>query len=187
MNRYHRWFCRSAFWKQALEEKILPWALKGVDLGDDVLEIGPGPGMTTEVLRQRFVRLTSVEVDHHLAESLRRRLQGTNVRVVENDATAMSFADRSFSGAVSFTMLHHVPSAQLQDRLLAEVFRVLKPGAMFVGTDSTWSRGFQLAHLFDTMVVVDPETFGARLKAVGFTEVSVKPVKKMFSFRARRP
>jgi SAM-dependent methyltransferase len=186
MNRFHRWFCRSAYWKKALEERILPWALKGVDLGDEVLEIGPGPGMTTEVLRRRFAKLTSIEIDHLLAESLRRRMQGTNVQVVEHDATAMPFDNGAFSGVVSFTMLHHVPSPELQDRLLAEVFRVLKPGAMFVGTDSTWSRKFQLAHLFDTMVVIDPESFGKRLEAVGFTEVSVKAVKGMFSFRARR-
>jgi SAM-dependent methyltransferase len=187
MNRFHRWFCRSTYWKKTLEEKIVPWALKGVEMGDEVLEIGPGPGMTTEVLRRRFARLTSVEVDKLQAEALKLRLQGTNVRVVNEDATAMPFANASFSGAVSFTMLHHVPSPELQDRLLAEVRRVLQPGAMFVGTDSTWSRSFQLAHLFDTMVIVDPETFGQRLEAAGFTDVSVKVVKKMFGFRARRP
>jgi SAM-dependent methyltransferase len=187
MNTFHRWFCRSAYWKKTLEEKIVPWALKGIEMGDDVLEIGPGPGMTTDVLRQRFARLTSVEIDHALAESLKQRMQGTNVQVVEKDATAMPFENGSFSGAVSFTMLHHVPSAEMQNRLLAEVFRVLQPGAMFVGTDSTWSRSFQLIHLFDTMVVVDPETFGKRLETAGFTDVSVKVVKSMFGFRARHP
>jgi ubiquinone/menaquinone biosynthesis C-methylase UbiE len=187
MNKFHRWFCRSTYWKKTLEEKIVPWALKGIEMGDDVLEIGPGPGMTTDVLRQRFARLTSVEIDHLLAESLKRRMQDTNVRVVKEDATAMPFENGSFSGAVSFTMLHHVPSPEMQDRLLAEVFRVLQPGAMFVGTDSTWSRSFQLIHLFDTMVVVDPETFGKRLETAGFTDVSVKVVKKMFGFRARHP
>jgi SAM-dependent methyltransferase len=187
MNTFHRWFCRSAYWKKTLEEKIVPWALKGIEMGDNVLEIGPGPGMTTDVLRQRFARLTSVEIDHALAESLKQRMQGTNVQVVEKDATAMPFENGSFSGAVSFTMLHHVPSAEMQNRLLAEVFRVLQPGAMFVGTDSTWSRSFQLIHLFDTMVVVDPETFGKRLETAGFTDVSVKVVKSMFGFRARHP
>jgi SAM-dependent methyltransferase len=187
MNRFHRWFCRSAYWKKTLQDKIVPWALKGVEMGDEVLEIGPGPGMTTDVLRQRFARLTSVEIDKLLAEALKHRMQGTNVRVLNEDATAMPFENASFSGAVSFTMLHHVPSPELQDRLLAEVLRVLRPGAMFVGTDSTWSRSFQLAHLFDTMVVIDPETFGERLEAAGFTEVSVKVVDRMFGFRARHP
>jgi SAM-dependent methyltransferase len=98
----------------------------------------------------------------------------------------MSFEDCSFSGAVSFTMLHHVPSAALQDRLLAEVCRVLKPGGVFVGTDSVYSLGFQLIHLRDTMVVIDPATFVARLEAAGFTQVSVKKAKRAFRFIARR-
>lgn len=186
MNRVHRWFCRSSFWKKALDEAIIPWALKGLDLGEDVLEIGPGPGLTTDILRQRCNRLTSLEIDPELANPLKRRLEGTNARVVEGDATRMPFEDQSFSGAVSFTMLHHVPSPELQDQLLTEVYRVLKPGGTFAGTDSTWSAGFQLFHLFDTMLIVDPNSFGRRLEAAGFTEVKVSEAKRAFRFRAKR-
>jgi ubiquinone/menaquinone biosynthesis C-methylase UbiE len=186
MNRFHRWFCRTSIWKKALANEIIPWALKGVDLGDDMLEVGPGPGMATDILRERAQRLTSIEIDTRLADALKRRLQDTSVKVVEGNATAMPFADGSFSGAVSFTMLHHVPSIALQDRLLAEVYRVLKPGGVFAGSDSRWSVGFHLIHLWDTMVIVEPETFAARLAAVGFTDVSVKVAKQAFRFRARR-
>jgi len=59
MNRFHRWFCRTSIWKKALANEIIPWALKDVDLGDDVLEVGPGPGMTTDILRERLPRLMS--------------------------------------------------------------------------------------------------------------------------------
>src|SRR5215510_3576542 len=187
MNRLHRWFCRTSIWKKALENEIIPWALKDVELGDDVLEVGPGPGMTTDILRERASRLTSIEIDPRLADSLRQRMQGTNVKVVGGDATAMPFAEGSFSGAVSFTMLHHVPSAALQDRLLAEVYRVLKPGGVFAGSDSRWSVGFHLIHLWGTMVIVEPESFAARLAAAGFTDISVKAAKRAFRFRARRP
>ena len=187
MNLFHRWFCRTSIWKKALANEIIPWALKDVELGDDVLEVGPGPGMTTDILRERLPRLTSIEIDTRLADALKRRLEDTNVNVVEGDATAMPFADRSFSGAVSFTMLHHVPSPALQDRLLAEVCRVLKPGGIFAGSDSRWSLGFHLIHLWDTMVLVEPETFAARLVAAGFTDVSVDAAKRAFRFRARRP
>jgi SAM-dependent methyltransferase len=187
MNRFHRWFCRTSFWKRALANEIIPWALKDVELGDDVLEVGPGPGMTTDILRERLPRLTSIEIDPLLAAALKRRLQGTTVKVVEGDATAMPFADGLFSGAVSFTMLHHVPSPALQDRLLAEVYRVLKPGGVFAGSDSRWSVGFHLIHLWDTMAPVEPESFAARLKAVGFRDVSVKMAKRAFRFCARHP
>ena len=69
----------------------------------------------------------------------------------------MEFADASFDTAVCFTMLHHVPSRELQDRLLAEGYRVLKPGGWFYGSDSTTSFRFRLFHVFDTCVPVEPE------------------------------
>jgi 16S rRNA A1518/A1519 N6-dimethyltransferase RsmA/KsgA/DIM1 with predicted DNA glycosylase/AP lyase activity len=102
-----------------------PWALDGVDPGEDVLELGPG--LITDVLRQRTARLTALEIDPRLASSLRERMRNTNVEVVEADATAMFSPDGSFSAVLSFTMVHHVPSATVQDRLLAEALRVLRP------------------------------------------------------------
>jgi SAM-dependent methyltransferase len=187
MNLFHRWYCRSSFWKKTLNEKILPWALNEVNLGNDLLEVGPGPGLTTEVLRHRSAHLTAIEIDPRLADQLKQRMHSTNVTVVSGDATNMPFEDCSFSGAVSFTMLHHVPSPSLQDRLLAEVYRVLKPGSTFAGVDSVWSPLFQLIHLFDTMVLVDPNTFGTRLEQADFTNISIELAKNRFRFRAQRP
>src|SRR6516162_1846494 len=109
MNRFHRWICRSARWQRMLERQVLPWALEGVDLGPNALEVGPGPGLTTNLLRLRVDRLTAVEIDRKLATSLGARLKGTNVSTVQGDATSLPFRASSFSGAASFTMLHHVP------------------------------------------------------------------------------
>jgi SAM-dependent methyltransferase len=188
MNLIHRWLCSSARWKKVVATYILPWTLEGLDLGSNVLEVGPGPGVATDLLRGRVARLTCVEVDRTLADALRRRQLDRNVHVVCEDATAMSFPDQSFDGAVCFTMLHHVPSAAMQDRLLSEVARVLRPGAIFAGTDSLYSRSFRLLHLLDTMVVVDPVTFPARLKAAGFDDIHVDVMKPYaFRFRARKP
>jgi SAM-dependent methyltransferase len=132
-------------------------------------------------------RLTCVEIDRAFADSLSRRMSGHNVTVVRQDATAMSFPDATFDGAVSFTMLHHVPSEAMQNRLLAEVARVLRPGGVFAGTDSLYSRSFRLLHLLDTMVVVDPCTFPERLRKAGFADVQVDVLKPYaFRFRARK-
>jgi len=170
-----------------LQDRLLPAALKDLDLGEAALEIGPGPGLSTDWLRTRVPRLTAIEIDHQLAEGLKRRLTGTNVTVVEGDATGMPFPDASFSAAVCMTMLHHVPW-RLQDRLLAETARVLRPGACFAGSDSTPSLRWNLYHLFDDRNPVDPTTFGARLTRAGFTDVDVQrpPSGTGFSFRARR-
>src|SRR5437870_3759758 len=106
---------------------LMPWVLGDLVPGDDVLEIGPGPGLTTDRLRNWAPKLTAIEVDPALAGALRLRMAGTNVEVVTGDAMAMPFADGRFSSVVSFTMLHHVPSAGQQDQVLAEVRRVLRP------------------------------------------------------------
>ena len=108
--------------------------------------------------------------------------------MVEGDGTDMPFEDAGFSGAACFTMLHHVPSAAAQDRLFAEVRRVLRPGAPFAGTDSTGRGvGFALLHIGDTKVVIDPDGLGSRLESAGFEDVSVRAGRDAFSFRARRP
>jgi SAM-dependent methyltransferase len=186
MNLFHRWYCNSQRWARAMEQ-YLPFMLQGVDLGDNVLEIGPGPGVITELLRTRVPRLTSIEIDHKLAASLQTRMAGTNVMVIEGDATAMDLPDDAFSAAVSFTMLHHVPSSELQDRLLGEARRVLRPGAWLIGSDSTPSLTWNLYHLFDTRLPADPETFGSRLERAGLVDAGVRRFPGGFSFRARKP
>ena len=187
MNRFHRMFCRSSYWSRRLETELIPWALRDLEMGPDLLEVGAGPGLTTDILRHRFDHVTALEIDDRLARSLEQRLNGTNVRVLKADATAMPLPDGAFSGAVCFTMLHHVPSPELQDKLIGEVYRVIKPGGVFAGTDSRWSRLFQFMHIADTMVLVDPDTFGARLEAAGFTDVQIRPGERSFRFRGRRP
>ena len=187
MNRLHRWYCRSDRWKRTLENEIFPWALNGLDLGSEILEIGPGPGLTTHWLHHRYPAITCLEVDPTLARSLRERVANANVKVQVGDAAAMPFPQRSFSAVLSFTMLHHVPSSDLQDRLFAEAYRVLKPGGVFVGIDSAWSLRMWAFHFHDTMVTVDPSQLPGRLEAANFNDVVVEARGGRFRFCARRP
>src|SRR5207245_3378459 len=134
-----------------------------VDLGDDVLEIGPGPGITTGVIRERAPRVTVLEIDPWSIRTLRERFRGSNVSIVQGDGSRMPFEDARFSTVICFTMLHHVPSVDQQDALLSEVARVMRPGGVFIGSDSTASVRFRLYHLGDTCVPVDRDGFGGRL------------------------
>lgn len=152
-----------------------------------MLELGPGPGLTTDLLRQRVNSLTAIEVDRTLAESLRRRLRGSDVRIVVGDATEMPFPDEQFSGVVSFTMLHHLSSTALQDRLFAQAWRVLEPGGVFVGSDSRQSWLMRMVHIGDTLVPINPDTVSARLQSAGFEVLEIEKSSRAFRFHARRP
>ena len=152
-----------------------------------MLELGPGPGLTTDLLRQRVNSLTAIEVDPTLAESLKARRRGSNVRIVVGDATEMSFPNEQFSGVVSFTMLHHVSSTALQDQLFAQVWRVLEPGGVFVASDSRQSWQMRMIHIGDTLVPIDPDTVSARLELAGFEVLEIEKNPRAFRFHARRP
>jgi ubiquinone/menaquinone biosynthesis C-methylase UbiE len=169
-----------------MRSRVLPWACEGVELGDDVLELGPGYGITTEWLAGHHGRISAVEVDPTLAAGVQRKL-GDRVAVHTGSATELPFPDASFDTVVCFTMLHHVPSAQQQDQLFAEAARVLRPGGVFAGSDSTSSVPFRLLHLGDTMVVVNPDTLPGRLQAAGLTDPRIQVSDHTQRFRARRP
>jgi ubiquinone/menaquinone biosynthesis C-methylase UbiE len=191
MNERHLQLCASAEWAETVKTEVLPWAVGARDLGDEVLEVGPGPGLTTDLLRQRVERLTAVEVDEGLAAALATRMAGSNVDVVHADATVLPFDAHRFSGATCFTMLHHVPSAAQQDRLLRELRRVLRPGGLLVGVDSIDNPDWRELHADDTCTPVDPATLAARLSEAGFVDVDVErstpePARR-FRFAARAP
>lgn len=178
--------CDSPEWREVVRDQIIPWAMGTTDLGDDVLEVGPGYGATTDVFRERVDHLTSVEIDSDLAGRLAARLDGTNVTVVEGDGTALPFPDGRFTGAVCFAMLHHVPSAALQDRIFAEAARVLRPGAPLVASDSVHSDDLAAFHEGDTYNPVDPTGLAARLAANGFVAVEVQHHDQGWAARAVR-
>ena len=67
MNPEHLQLCASDEWRDALKNWIVPYALGGTGLGDDVLEVGPGPGLVTDLLRAEVPHLTAVELDDDLA------------------------------------------------------------------------------------------------------------------------
>jgi SAM-dependent methyltransferase len=174
MNSAHMEYCASDDWRQLVHETILPVALRDVELGDAAIEIGPGPGFTTDILRTKTAHLTAVELDEDLAASLARRMAGSNVDVVVGDATALDFASGRFTGAASFHMLHHIAPAEAQDRALAELARVLAPGSTLVAADGVYSEGSALFHEDDTYNPIDPGELELRLAAAGFGSVVVR-------------
>ncbi|EOD69477.1 class I SAM-dependent methyltransferase [Amycolatopsis vancoresmycina] len=186
MNLIHRRICSSEKWAHKIEDRLTPW-LARFGLGDDVLEIGPGFGATTKVLLDVVPRLTVLEIDPASTELLRAKFGG-RAEVVEGSGAEMPFEDGRFSAVTCFTMLHHVPTARLQDAIFAEAARVLRPGGTYCGFDAQLNFRFRLKHIGDTMNVLDAATLPARLEKAGFeqVEIDVRP-KELVTFSAVKP
>jgi ubiquinone/menaquinone biosynthesis C-methylase UbiE len=165
--------------------RLLPWLLDHSELGEHLLEIGAGPGAATVELRKRVPRVTSLEYDHALVARLARR-NGTGAGVVQGDAAALPFADRTFSSAIAVLVLHHLRSSGLQDRTLAEVHRVLQRGGRFFVFEITDGWFNRVIHTNSTFVPVQPDTLAGRLTVAGFANVSLDPRPGGFRFTASR-
>jgi SAM-dependent methyltransferase len=187
VNPIHNVICASRPWRRRVDRVLVPWALEDLELGARVLEIGPGFGATTRSLVRRLRRLDVLELDKRYCERLQVQF-GSRVNVTCGNAAAMPYPDARFSAVVCFTMLHHIPSHDLQDRVFSEVARVLTPGGTFAGTDSVGEGTvFRLIHVGDILLPIDPFQLPARLEAAGLDEVEVQRGDGSFRFRARRP
>lgn len=100
--------------------------------GDRVLDLGAGPGFSSEMLARLGYEVVAADPDHRALIANRgrvsfdaSRIDGT-VSVVRSAAEALPFAGNSFDGAVGLNVLHHVPDLTSVTRELA---RVLRPGA----------------------------------------------------------
>lgn len=173
MNENHARVCGGPEWAAYVQNELLPSLVDPVDLGKELLELGPGPGATTQWLRSRVDRLVALELEPPAAELLAARFAGTNVEAVVGDATATTFPDESFDSVGCFTMLHHVPTAEAQQDLLAEALRVLRPGGVMVGSDSRPSERLHEFHDGDVYNPIEPGTLLTWLLAAGFQNITV--------------
>jgi SAM-dependent methyltransferase len=186
MNENHANLCSSPGWAHYLQEEILVPLVRDVELGNELLEIGPGYGAATEWLRQRVKRLTAVEVDRESATRLAERYSGGNVEVLVADGTSLSHADGTFDSVGCFTVLHHVPTVEGQGGILSEALRVLRPGGVLIGSDSAASDGLRRFHEGDTYNPIDPRCLLDLLKSLGFDRITLA-FDDNLTFVARKP
>lgn len=187
MNAYETWFCGSWVWRWVTRRQLLPWILKGSELGEHVLELGAGPGAATEELRSRAARVTSLEYDHRFAVRLGARLSGPNFSVIQGDAATLPFPDKTFSSAIAILMLHHLRSSELQDHAFAEIFRVLRPGGVFLAFEIQDGWTHRVGHIGSTFVPLAADSAAARLSAAGFARAACDSRRGGLRIRAQRP
>lgn len=97
--------------------------------GGRVLNIGVGAGTLERLLLQRGWRVAALDPSEAAVAPL--RPLGVDARC--GVAQAMDFADASFDVVVASEVLEHIEPA-VRQQVLAEIARVLAPGAWFVGS-----------------------------------------------------
>jgi ubiquinone/menaquinone biosynthesis C-methylase UbiE len=186
MNRAEHLVCSSSLRRYFTSRQLLPWVLACEPLGDHLLEIGAGSGAATPYLRKRVSRVTSLEYDHQSVRRLVSRHRDARGAAIRGDAGRLPFADRAFSSVVAILVLHHLRSQEAQDRAFAEVFRVLRPGGVFLAFEIADSWLHRVGHFRSTFVPLTPGSTFARLNATGFSRVAIDLRRGAFRISATR-
>jgi SAM-dependent methyltransferase len=186
MNRMEHFLCSTSLWRRMTHRFLLPWVLSEGRLGDHVLEIGAGYGAATGHLLKLAPRVTSLEYDPRLLRRLIANHQCAELTTLCGDAATLPFADQSFSSAVAILVLHHLKSRELQDRAIAEVHRVLRPGGSFFAFEINDGWIHRMAHYRSTFTPVTPGSAFARLTKAGFSKISVDFRSGGYRISARR-
>jgi tRNA (cmo5U34)-methyltransferase len=106
------------------------------------LEIGSGTGITTKFLLECDPRLQIVAVDNEkkmmeqISENLKRWDAVSRVTLIEKEIMdyLKDVPDASFDVVTSGFVLHNIENGT-RDKLIAEIYRILKPDGIFVNGD----------------------------------------------------
>lgn len=171
----------------AQREKVL--ALLAPQPGECALDIGCGPGLTTEALALAVGaqgRVSGVDIAPPMLSIARRRCARLpQVSFEQADVTRLPYADASFDVALASQVYEYVEAI---DHALVELARVIRPGGRAVLVDTDWESAVWASH-DDTRMrrVIEtwnehiphpqlPRTLKRRMTQAGFTDVHVEVV-----------
>ena len=172
VNRNHE-VCDSDEWRAAVRDFIIPWAVGEGDLGDEVLEVGPGNGATTDVFREQFpphrgrARSRTGPPAHPAPGGHKRDRDRRRRNALARSTPIISAARRASRCCTTCRRTPCRTSCSPRSR------HVVQPGGLFVASDSLPSDDLAAFHEGDTYMPLDPEGLATAWSAPGFVDVDV--------------
>jgi len=105
--------------------------LRFVKKGMKILDLGCGNGLMFPELLKHGSTVVGFDISSSMLNLARKKfkneIKDKKIKLILGSATKLPFKNNSFDGAVSFAVLHHIPSNELRLKFLQELWRVLKP------------------------------------------------------------
>lgn len=120
---------------EAFEYKIRSWLARQFTPDDNVLELGCGTGIFSEMTAGLVRHLTATDFSPEMLERAGQRLRPyDNVETRRENAGHTSFADGAFDAVLTVNLFHHASEPAVVAR---ECYRVVRPGGRVVVIDCT--------------------------------------------------
>jgi SAM-dependent methyltransferase len=154
--------------------------------GEVCIDCGCGTGAFTRRLLKFDLRLTGIDISPRSIDSAQARATRESYRV--GDIMQLPMPDGGADISVYSGVLHHFPEPQFRRKILAEAFRVLKPGGRVFAFDpsahspSMWlyrspsSPFYSRVGKTENEVLLTRDELAAELREAGFGDVRVRGV-----------
>lgn len=123
-------------WTDAHQARVVDQLFAGVPLepGSRVLDYGCGVGRVARQLARRGCRVIAVDVAEQMLAHCREYCAGLDdiAYVLSDGYDVRGVADDCVDGACSFYVFQHMPCLDMARSVLADLYRVLRPGAWCV-------------------------------------------------------
>jgi ubiquinone/menaquinone biosynthesis C-methylase UbiE len=105
--------------------------ISDVEEGEMVLDIGCGNGLMVPYLLDKGAYYVGVDIAENLTDIAKDRykeaIASGRVQFVTGEATELPVRDGEIDVAISFAVLHHLPSVKMREQFFSEIRRVLGP------------------------------------------------------------
>ncbi len=175
--------------RQHIPETTWTISLLNLQPEDQILELGFGAGRAIELAAAQACngQVSGIDLSQAMVRAARRRnaqaIKTGRVILHHGDLSTLPFPDSQFDKVFSIQTLYFWPDPP---RTLAEIFRVLKPGAMLVVTLSTGKIDpTEVTGLEHYKLLLEEQIIPA-MKQIGFTLASIKqgPASRQFKTTA---
>ena len=89
-----------------------------------LLDVGCSTGIISNYLADHFGQVVGIDIDDSAINFAKNKFKKDNLTFIKNDSLRKKFSQKSFDVVICAHIYEHVPDAE---RLMAEIFRVLKP------------------------------------------------------------
>jgi ubiquinone/menaquinone biosynthesis C-methylase UbiE len=145
----------SAITDEALTERFV--VALGEAIGGSVLDVACGPGVLSAAIAKSARNVVAFDLTPEMLKKAAQRCAAAgvdNVAFREGNAAELPFADGAFDAAVTRLSVHHFDRPE---RVMSEIFRVLRRGGRFVMADVISSEVPQEAELQNAIEILrDP-------------------------------
>lgn len=106
-----------------------------------LLDVGSSTGIIDNFLAQHFKKVVGTDIDKKAVKSAQKHFRKNNLKFKVGDAMKLEFRDNSFDVVTCLHIYEHVPN---DNKLMREIYRVLKPGGVcyFAAGNRLWPLEF---------------------------------------------